>query len=136
MNNVFVPKECNFLKICVFSTGTLKGRKSALATGIPSPIVIFTREVQPAVYKPSWLVAQKRNSTLLVACSGSGNTIQRGIQTKLFHYSFSPSISFLSGLWVLKYNFKFVLNHISLLFRFLLCLLLLNKKILTTTLMR
>ena len=48
MNKVFIPKEWDFLKISVFFSGTLKGRKSALASGIPSPIVVFRREVQPA----------------------------------------------------------------------------------------
>lgn len=48
MNNMLIPKECDFLKISVFFIGTLKGRTSALAGGISSPIVVLRSEVQPA----------------------------------------------------------------------------------------
>lgn len=53
MNNVLIPKDCDFLEISVFFSGTLKGRKSALASGIPS-IVVFRREVQPTAQQ-AWL---------------------------------------------------------------------------------
>lgn len=54
MNNVLIPNERDFLKISVFFSGTLKRRKSALASGFSSLIVVFKGEVQHAAQQ-AWL---------------------------------------------------------------------------------
>jgi len=58
MNDTLILKEYDFLNISVFFSGNMKERKSALSSGIPSPTVVFRREVQRAAQQ-----ARKDGST-------------------------------------------------------------------------
>lgn len=70
MNDELIPKECDFLKISVFFSKTLrKGAKMHLQVESLLPLWYSGGKFNLQLNKPGWMVAQKRESAVLFVSS-------------------------------------------------------------------